>query len=354
MGGSVRRRVLVGTVKGGFWLTQTNGDSWKVDGPLFKGWKVTAGTRLSTGRFLIGVASDIYGPAIQISDDLANWSQAPQSPAYPEGGDRRLKQIWTLAENRGRVYAGVQQAGLFISDDLGATWEGVDGLNDHESRKGWVPGAGGLCAHALLFHPTNPSRMWCGISAVGVFRTDDGGATWVAKNEGIPSALEDETFKDIGRCVHGLALDPDDPDRMYRQDHMGMYRSFDGGDHWSSNESGLPSGFGFPIRMHTASGTLFAAPQESDECRLPVGGAMLVARSTDRGDTWHSASKGLPSENTYGTVLRGAMDVDGEESGGVYVGTTAGTMHISRDLGGTWQTLPVTFPRILHVSTWAE
>ena len=345
---------MVGTGKGGFWVDSHDRREWKVSEPFFKGWKVTAGVRLADGRYMAAVASDIYGPALHVSADGANWEQLPTGPAYPDGGDRRLREIWTLRENRGVVYAGVQDAGLFTSSDGGGSWQGVTALNDHATRPAWMPGAGGLCCHALLFDDTNPDRMWCGISAVGVFRTDDGGATWVPKNAGVPAALEDEHHKGIGTCVHGLAQDPDDPDRIFRQDHLGMFRSGDGAQSWERNEDGLEAAFGFPIVIDRASRYLFAVPLEADQYRVPVGGALQVYRSTDAGDSWHSASAGLPAADSWGTVLRGAMAVDNLDPGGVYFGTTSGTLHASADLGESWTNLPVILPRVLHVSAWVD
>ncbi len=346
-------RLLIGTAKGGFWATSRDRRTWDVRGPIFKGWKVTTALRLKDGRVMAAVASDVYGPALQVTSDLEEWRQAPAGPAYAEGGDRRLREIWRLGENAGVLYAGVQDAGLFASDDGGSRWRAVEGLNEHRTRNGWLPGAGGLCCHALLFGD-EPGRMWCGISAVGVFRTDDGGRTWTPKNHGVPVAIEDKEHKDIGTCVHGLAQDPDDPDRLFRQDHLGMFRSADGGDRWERNETGLPSAFGFPIVIDRPTKALFVVPQESDQRRLPPGGALQVFRSVDGGDSWQSASNGLPARNFFGTVLRGAMAVDDLEPGGVYFGTSAGTVHASADLGESWTTLPVALPRVLHVSAWAE
>lgn len=347
-------RLLVGTVKGGFWFTSQDRRSWTVDAPFFAGWKVTAGLRLADGRYLIGVASDIYGPALQVSEDGVEWTQIKNGPSYPGGGDAKLRQIWTLREHDGAIYAGVQDAGLFVSGNGGETWEPVSGLNDHPTRSAWVPGAGGLCAHALLFDDADPDRMWVGISAVGVFRTDDGGATWVPKNEGVRTVLEDSTHKDIGRCVHGLARHPDNPDVIYRQDHSGMYRTTDGGDHWEKNEDGLPAAFGFPISIDASSKALFVAPQQSDQFRIPVGNRLQIYRSTDGGDSWHGASNGLPEANTFGTVLRGAMAVDDLDPGGVYFGTTSGGVYATADLGEEWTQLPGSLPRVLHVSAWAD
>ena len=245
-------------------------------------------------------------------------------------------------------------AGLFASDDGGESWSPVEALNEHPTRSGWSPGAGGLCAHALLVDPSNTDRVWCGISAVGVFRTDDGGQTWHAKNKGIPVVLEDKKHKDIGFCVHGLAAEPDDANTIYRREHVGMFRSRDGGDNWQRIENGLPSWFGFPVAIDRRSRALFVHPMESDEYRMPTDGKFRMFRSRDGGDSWESLSKGLPQQRAYMGVLRGALDVDHLDPCGVYVGTTAGTVYVSNDAGDSWTELPCTLPRVLSVSVFND
>jgi hypothetical protein len=217
--------VIVGTDKGGFLLRSDEArKSWNLEGPFFKGWKVTTSARTPSGRWLAGTASFVYGAAIQASDDLKEWSQIESGPAYPEGGINKLNQIWTLRTGEKRHYAGVDTAGMFYSDDDASTWHPVATLNDHPTRPNWFPGNGGLCAHSIVVDPQNSNRIWCGISAVGCWRSDDGGDTWHAKNEGVPLVIEDKTHKDIGYCIHALALDPDDPNTIYRQDHRGFFR----------------------------------------------------------------------------------------------------------------------------------
>ena len=83
-------------------------------------------------------------------------------------------------------------------DDRGETWKPVAALNDHPPRGAWLPGAGGLCAHAILTDRRNPRRLWCGISAVGVFRTEDGGGSWQPRNQGVQITIEDKVHKDVG------------------------------------------------------------------------------------------------------------------------------------------------------------
>lgn len=344
----------IGTVKGGWTASSDDRRNWTVAGPFMKGWEVTAFGRSHTGDALLSAVSAWYGAAIHRSPDLDSWTQIVDGPAYEDGQDRALSRIWALESAHGRTYAGVAEAGLFASDDV-ESWSPVTGLNEHETRSAWGPGAGGLMTHRILFDSEQPDRMWCGISAVGVFRTDDGGETWQAKNEGIAGTDPDAEFPGIGFCVHGLTADPDNPDRIWRQDHAGVYRSADGGDNWERIQDGLPneSGFGFPVVRHHASGALFIAPLESDEYRLPVGGAFGIYRSTDDGDSWHRSGDGWSDTPAYHGVLRGAMDCDQLDAPGIYYGTTGGTVGFSSDGGDSWDTLSVRFPRISSVRVLA-
>jgi hypothetical protein len=346
-------RVAIGTVKGGFLLRLHGKGNTTLEGPFFKGWKVTSFAQDHKGTYLVGTASDVYGTALQRSQDLRKFKQVEQGPAYPQDGKRKLNQIWRILATRDALWAGVDEAGLFRSLDGGMSWHPVEGLNEHETRSAWQPGAGGLCAHAILAHPTDPNRLYCGISAVGTFRSDDGGATWEPKNDGVPVILEDAEHKGIGYCVHALVLDPDEPDTIYRQDHRGMYKSTDAADTWVPIENGLRErSFGFPIAVDPKTRALFCVPLESDEYRMPSEGKLRVFRSTDRGDSWHPLTRGLPQDNAYGGVLRSALTTD--DGSGVYLGTTSGTFHYSTDAGESWNKLDAIFPRILTVQAFGE
>lgn len=338
----------VGTEKGAFFLRGQGEGSWSLEGPAHPGWRVTTFARTPSGGYLLGAASNWFGASIHRSGDLDSWEQIVDGPAWPEGGDRKLKNIWTITASGATLYAGVDDAGLFRSDDDGASWHGVEGFNEHETRPGWSPGAGGLAAHRILVDPADGDRMWVAVSAVGVLRTEDGGATWVLRDRGVDQAVPDEDHPTIGYCVHRIVADPADADRIWRQDHTGVYRTADGGDQWERIEAGLPAGFGFPIVRDAASGALFVVPQESDEHRMPVDGEFRVYRSTNEGDSWHASGSGLPGGKVYAGVLRDAMATDG--SGGVYLGTTAGTFHFSGDRGDRWESLPHVFPRINSVA----
>jgi photosystem II stability/assembly factor-like uncharacterized protein len=347
--------LLVGTVKGGFlFRSDAKRSRWSVEGPLFRGWKVTAAGRDLEEGYLLATASDVYGVAVQRSRDLREWRQVERGPRYKEESGFKMNQIWTFGQADDRLFAGVDEAGLFESADGGESWSLVEGLSGHPTRKAWFPGFGGLCAHSILSDPKDPKRLWCGISAVGVFRSEDGGRSWTPKNRGVTQIIEDKAEKEIGFCVHGLVQDPTDASTIWRQDHRGMYRTRDGGDRWEKIEEGLPSGFGFPIALDAKTKSLYCIPLESDEYRMPIGGMLRVYRSRDGGDSWHPLAKGLPQENAYMGVLRSAMCVDGLDPGGVYLGTTSGAVFASADGGDSWTQLPASLPRILAVQAFVE
>lgn len=329
----------IGTEKGGFIARRTT-DGFDITGPLFPGWKVTTWGRTPGGAYLAALGSNWFGPAVQRSTDLEEWEQVPGTPTYPEGGPK-LEQIWRFRPEGDRLYAGVAEAGLFRSDDDGLNWEPVAAINEHPQREHWHPGLGGLAAHHIL---TDGERVVVGISAVGVFRSDDRGETFEPADDGVTNTVTDPR---PGWCVHGLVADPDDPDRIWRQDHSGVYRTTNGGRRWERIEEGLPSRFGFPVVRDDASGRLFVVPLTSDENRLPVDGRFRVWRSDDDGDSWHESGTGWPDGATWTAVLRGAMDVDGD--GGVVAGTTSGDLWLTEDAGDTWTALPADFPRILSV-----
>lgn len=331
-------RIAIGTEKGGYLVDPASGT---VTGPLFPGWKVTAFGRAPGGDHLVAVGSNWFGAAIHRSPDLDSWAQIEPGPTY--GDKRELSQIWTLPTVDGHTYAGVAEAGLFRSGDDGRSWQPVGSLNEHPTRDRWMPGAGGLCTHRLL---AAEDRLWVGISAVGVFRSDDRGETWQPKNDGVPSVgtPEDAPRPEVGYCVHNLDHDPRNPQRIWRQDHAGVFRTENGGDTWERIEAGLPAGFGFVMRRDHASGRLFVLPLHSDENRVPVDGRFCAYLSADDGDSWQVAGTGWPDSPTFTSVLRGAVAADGD--GTLALGTTGGDLWVTDDAGDHWRHLGPAFPRI--------
>lgn len=359
--------IAIGTMKGAFLV---DWDTGEVSEPLFPGWQVTAFGQ-SGDHYLTAVNSNWFGVGIQRSTDLQEWTPTDAPPAFAgtdgdgdaAGGDGAegedgsdaadgsddVKAIWTFHRTRDALWAGVQDAAVFRSTDDGVTWTPVDGFNDHPTRDQWGPGLGGLCAHRIL---GDDDQLYVAASAVGVFRSDDGGETFEPCNDGVPAVgLPDDVPRpEVGYCVHGLQMDPDDHQRLWRQDHAGMFQSVDGAANWTRNEDGLPAAFGFVMHRDAASGRLFTQPLHSDGQRIPVDGDFRVYRSDDDGATWQVSGTGWPTAPTHTQVLRGAVAGDG--NGKVVMGTTAGTVWRTGDAGETWDELDLTTPRILSVSVW--
>jgi BNR/Asp-box repeat protein len=372
--------LVVGTQKGAAIISSKDRRSWSEEFVL-RGWPVTASVQDDRGRTYVSVNSPNYGVVLFASDDLKEWKQLESAPRYaPEDrgnpehhrivsqldftgilkdGGRFVDQIWALHFAHGALYAGVSEAGLFVSRDRGQSWAPIRGFNEHPSRSTWVPGFGGLGAHTIVSDAMNPNRMWVGVSAAGFFRTDDGGKTWSPKNKGVNPATDDAQAT-TGQCVHHVTNDPQNASILFRQEHRGVHRSDDGGDTWHVIESGLPVGelsdghrcsFGFPIVMDRRTKSAFVVPLDGDNFRFPRGGQLAVYKTTD-GEHWTPLTKGLP-ENCFASVLRGSMAADQLNPGGIYFGTSSGTIYGSADLGESWSEIVSGLPRILSVEAYA-
>jgi photosystem II stability/assembly factor-like uncharacterized protein len=248
-------------------------------------------------------------------------------------------------------YVGVEPAGLFRSDDGGSTWQHVVGLREHPSRPEWQPGAGGLCLHSIVTHPTDDERMWVGISAVGTFKTTDGGRSWETRNKGVRADFIPPLPPEFGQCVHKLGLHPARPEVLYQQNHCGVYRSDDGGHEWADLTPGLPSQFGFPLAVHPHDpATIYVISLNGDDRgRHMIDGRAAVWRSRDEGSNRQRLDDGLPQQGAYLGVLREAMSTDTLESVGVYFGTSTGQVFGSTDEGEHWRLLADFLPPVWSV-----
>ncbi len=354
-----RCTVLVGTRKGAFIIDGTRGGTdWNVRGPLCDGWPIhDVIADPATGAIFAGGGSPWYGASVWRTDDLgATWRQSSAGLTYGDAeGAPKLQTVWKLASAHGTLYAGVEPAGLFRSTDGGATWEHVEGLTNHPTRPQWQPGAGGLCLHSIVPHPSDPSRMWVGISAVGVFETQDGGATWATRNKGVRADFVPGPPPELGQCVHKLVIAADGGEHLYQQNHCGVYRTTDGGRQWQEITAGLPSQFGFPMAAHPRDPlTAWTIPLNGAELgRYVPDGKVAVWRTHDGGDSWIRAGDGLPQQNAFVGVLREAMAVDRLDPVGVYFGTSTGQLYGSADEGRSWQLIADQLPSIWSVKTLA-
>jgi hypothetical protein len=344
--------LLVGTTKGLFILTE-GGGRWRVSGPFCDGWPINHAITDATGAIVAAGGSGWHGPGVW-RRDAGEWTLS-------KGPFEGYEQIWSLAQDEGRMLAGSKPAALWESRDGGRTWARMTGLTDQPGAEAWQPGAAGLVLHSILCG--GQGRLWVGISSAGVFASEDAGGTWTQQGrrsnkpgpagalprdwgDGVEFRAEDEIFS----CVHNLAFGAA-PGVIYMQNHQGVYRSRDGGALWEEITEGLPSTFGFPVGAHPRdAGTLWVFPLNGDsKGRFPVDGRALVWKSTDGGESWAGKGDGLPAEDCFFTVLRQAMAVDRATPCGVFFGTNSGSVFASRDEGESWSEIARHLPTVLSV-----
>ncbi len=350
-----RVQLLVGTISGLFiYRTDANRARWEMAGPLLGGWRIDSvlGDSCHGDRIFVGASHQMHGAAIQVSEDGGqSWVPVRAGPQYPHASGLSLRSIWQITPaapgQPDTYYAGVDEAGLFVSHDCGLSWQEVLGFNRHPARADWRGSRGGIPLHTILIDPTDPRRLWVAISAAGIFRSEDGGQIWQACNQGVrPVMIEGAN----GYLVHKLVLDPRNSNILYLQDFTGVYQSVDGADSWQALEAGLPSTFGFPLCI-TSTGTRYVVPLDI-QTRCFAEGQLRVYRQQPDETVWQPLTTGLPTEPQFAGVLRDALAVDTLEPAGVYMGTTQGELFYSVDAGEQWARLPGQSSRITTLRAW--
>jgi hypothetical protein len=352
--------LLVGTMKGAF-LLSSNADraEWKIDGPHFPGEAVYAlafDERGGRRRTLAATRSFHWGSTIRTSDDFwATWSGPErQAVRFPEASGLALVQVWQISPGPARdpdlLWAGVEPSALFESRDGGESWNAVDGLLNHEHRPRWTPGGGGMCLHTIVSDPDNRDRMGVAMSTGGFYRTEDGGKSWRARNVGVRAEFLPNKYPEFGQCVHKVVHHPSKPERLFLQNHWGLYRSDDWGDNWTDVANGVPSDFGFAMQMHPHDpDTVYIVPLKSDGFRCTPDAKMRVYRTSNAGASWEPLTNGLPQEDAYETVVRDALSADSHASAGIYFGTRSGKVYASSNSGESWSAIANALPPVVCV-----
>jgi hypothetical protein len=348
--------LAIGTGKGLFLARSGDGARWEPSDLLFPMnavYAVAIDDRTDPPRLLISASSEHWGPTVLASDDLgASWHEPDHAAlAFPPDTGASVERIWQLTPSPcepGVVWAGSQPSALWRSEDGGASFELVRALWDHPHRPNWQAGYGGQAIHTILPHPTDPTRIVVAMSTGGVYRSDDGGASWTAANRGVHVKFAPDPFPEYGQCVHKVARDSADPERMYLQNHHGVYRSDNGADSWESIAEGLPSDFGFGMATSPVDAdTAFNAPIVADGERVPPDHACRIYRTTDAGQSWTALEKGLPQEPYFGIVLRDALATARVgDATGVFFGTRTGDVFASVDDGESWSTVAQHLPDV--------
>ncbi len=373
---SKARRIglLVGTVKGAFYLgTDNKRKKWKLEGPHFLGnevnhWVLDPRTRKT---MLVAAVTGHLGPTVFRSTDSGmTWKEATRPPAFPKAAEGQqapaVKRTFYLAPGHesqpGVWWAGTVPHALFKSEDDGVSWDPVVGFNSYieglraknEMYFGETPG--GAITHSILIDPRDAQHMYVGLSTGGTFETSDGGRTWRGLNQNV-SVVDffPEKFPEYGQDPHCVVMNRANPDRLYQQNHCGVYRLDRPGERWERIGENLPKkvgdiGFGVVTHPRDAD-TVWVFPMDGTEVwpRTSPEGKPAVFKSENGGKSWKRHAKGFPSEQGWFTVFRQALKSDALDPLGLYLGTTAGEIWVSRDEGESWKPVVSYLPRILSI-----
>jgi photosystem II stability/assembly factor-like uncharacterized protein len=374
--------VLAGTRKGA-WIYTSNSarQKWEISEPMMPGWTIqhmTIDTRHDPPRLYAGANHWAWGPSVARSDDGGKtWEKRSPGLAFPADMGESVASVWHVEPGHpsqpGVVWAGTQPGGLFKSEDWGESWTCVDSLTRHKFRPLWGPtgSVGASSLHSIQVDPRDANRVYCAVSSGGTYVTEDGGETWDLCSHGIvvttPLAkkllaeiMEQFPPPEVPEGVdpaaldefHKFRIDPKNPDRLWGQSHMGVFRSNQRGKDWLDVTGDLPSFHGFPLavtRQHPDA--VFVLPIEyGDDNFRVVRGQLQVWRTMDAGKSWQGLSNGLPGPNDYQSAYREGLDTDGLAQEGVYLGTTNGEVYGSPDLGDHWMRLPGTLPPIVSIT----
>ncbi|UTP40047.1 glycosyl hydrolase [Phenylobacterium sp. LH3H17] len=366
-------QLLVGTRKGA-WIYRSDDArrTWSVQGPIFLGHIVNhLVLDPRDGKTLLMAASTGHlGPTIFRSiDGGATWTEAERPPAFPkveegQGPARSVNHSFWLepghASEPGVWWAGTSPPGLFRSADGGATWDGVAGFNNHPMYWKWCPEDGGTPDGALLnqiqIDPRDPRHMYIATSTAGVFESHDQGAGWAPLNQGVEASFMPDPYPEYGQDAHYIALAPTMPDRLWQQNHCGVYRLDRPAERWDRIGEAMPKeigDIGFTIVPHPrAADTAWVFPMDGTEVwpRTSPGGKPAVYRTRDAGASWERQDRGFPVEQAWFTVKRQAFCADRDTSVGLYLGTTGGELWMSDDEGEAWRPIAAHLPEIYSVS----
>ena len=363
--------LLVATRKGA-WIYRGDAGraAWHVDGPHFLGHIISHVVLDPRDRrtLLAAAKTGHLGPTIFRSTDLGrSWSEARQPPAFPKEGAKGRAvdhSFWLTpghASEPGVWYAGTSPQGLFRTEDGGMSWEPVSGLNDNPQFRAWmVDEQGGTPdgpkLHSVLVDPRDANHLYVGMSSGGVHESSDRGRTWrplvqgMAVVDGFDASKLD--FHDP-HCVRFAA----NPDRLWQQNHCGIYRLDRPGEVWERVGRAMPDSvgdIGFPITVHPRQAdTAWVFPMNGTTVwpRTAPDGKPAAYRTRDAGKTWQRQDKGLPSEQAWWTVKRQAMAADAFDPVGLYLGNTAGELWMSGDEGENWRVIARHLPEIYAVET---
>ncbi|HWQ52637.1 MAG TPA: hypothetical protein VN442_03060 [Bryobacteraceae bacterium] len=364
--------LLIGTRKGAFQLqADAARETWAIHGPAMLGNIINHVVQDPRDRrtVLMAAKTGHLGPTVFRSSDCGRtWKEAARPPAFPKASDGETAEVvdhvFSLAPGHasepGVWYAGTSPQALFRSEDGGDTWESLAGFNNHPQRRAWIGDPAdappdGARLHSILIDPRDPAHMYIGMSLGGVFESTTTGADWMPLNRGCAADYIPTPEPEYGHDPHCVRLHPRQPDRLYQQNHCGIYRMDRADGKWVRIGDNMPrevGDIGFPMVVHPRDPeTAWVFPMDGTTVwpRTSPDGKPAVYATRDGGSSWRRQDRGLPPEQGWFTVFRQAMTADSADPAGLYFGTTGGDVWASRDEGENWTCAARYLPRILSI-----
>ena len=365
--------VLVGTRKGAFFLkSDAARRSFVLTGPVKLG-QVVYHMRQDPREpktILMASSTGHMGPTVFRSNDRGRtWKEAEKPPAFPKAPEgtkgRTVDHVFWLtpghASEPGVWWAGTSPQGLFRSADGGVTWVGVAGFNEHSTRPLWVGGDKDLTPdggkmHSILVDPRDKNHMYLAMSGGGVFESTSYGADWAPLNKGCQILFAPDPNVEYGHDPHDVKLHPLAPDRLYQQNHCGIYRMERPAGVWERIGNAMPKNvgdIGFPVTLHPRDPDVaWVLPMDGSDVwpRTSPGGKPAAYVTRDAGKRWKRLDVGLPRKQAWWTVKRQAMCADAGDPVGLYFGTTSGEIWASRNEGERWTLIARNLPHVYSVT----
>ena len=361
----------IGTRKGAFALRpDARRRHYRLQGPQFLGHVIhhIVQDPRDPKVLLMAAKTGHLGPTVFRSTDRGRtWTEAASPPAFRKAAEgepaRAVARVFWLtpghASEPRHWYVGTAPAGLFRSGDHGNHWEPVSGFNDHPMNASWAAGRAtpdGEFLHSILVDPRDARHLYIAISVGGVFESTDGGRDWAPLNDGVAADFLPDPNVAFGHDPHCVAMHPRAPDRLYQQNHCGIYRLDRPGRSWVRIGRAMPKSvgdIGFPIVLHPEDpDSAWVMPMDGTTVwpRTSVGGRPAVYATRNAGRSWRRLDGGLPASHAWFTVLRQAMCSDARPDPGLYFGTTAGEVWASANGGESWRRIAAHLPEIYSVT----
>lgn len=264
------------------------------------------------------------------------WTEVPRPPAFKKEGDgekttgRSVNHTFWLTPahaNEPNVwYAGTSPQGLFRSNDGGLSWEPFSIINDDPQFRKWMDTVqdgtpDGPKMHSVTVDPRDPKHLYVAMSGGGVHETRDGGKTWkllidgLEVVEGFGFNKADPTFHD----PHCMRMCPTNPERLYQQNHCGIYRIDRPSKTWERIGLNMPKqvgDIGLRLALHPRDDkTAYVFPMDGSGVwpRTSLAGKPAAHVTRNAGKSWQRLDAGLPKGQAWWTLKRQAFATDHAE-----------------------------------------